>query len=73
LVAVAAASPETISPLMKNAPNTAVRKKSKYTTPVILALERGDTSGLFSVVTAVLMLVSPLTLSFGSHPEAAAL
>jgi hypothetical protein len=47
----------------------------KYKAPAILAQRRGDDSAIRSVITAALILVSPVESSairIGSHPEAAA-
>jgi hypothetical protein len=60
LVAVAAASSDTTSRLRtKISTNILVSIVSKYKTPAILALKRGDASAIRPVNTSVLMIVSP--------------
>src|ERR1700694_2985550 len=59
LAAVAAASPDTTSLPPTNMANAPVRKVISQKNPAILALKRGDASAIRSVITAVLILVSP--------------
>src|SRR5216683_7730657 len=59
LVAVAAASPDTISRPPTNRANVLVSVVINQQRPAVLALKSGDPSAIRSIITAVLILVSP--------------